>query len=142
MKPIFTLCSVILLGLPMSGSYAADLNLNISGATPANGQFLVSVFAGEASWMKQPVQDKIIGVASNGTASTSFELPPGIYGIAIVHDVNRDGKINVNGMGIPIEAFGFSNNAKALFGPPKFKRASFEIDESGRDVEIRLGRAK
>jgi uncharacterized protein (DUF2141 family) len=35
--------------------------------------------------------------------------------------------MDFNVLGIPTEAFGFSNNASGSFGPPKFEAARFTV---------------
>ena len=117
---------------------AAELTVIISGATPAKGQFLVSVFNSQVNWMKNSHMQDVVAVTSDGSGRAALDVPPGSYGIAIIHDANGDGKINTNALGIPTEAFGFSNNAKAGFGPPGFRRAVFDVAATGTAITIQL----
>ncbi|MEO9825294.1 MAG: DUF2141 domain-containing protein [Paracoccaceae bacterium] len=94
---------------------------------PAKGQFLVSVFNSQAGWLKQSRVQDVVAVTSDGFGRAALDVTPGSYGIAIIHDANGDGKINTIALGIPTEAFGFSNNAKAGFGPPGFRRAALML---------------
>ncbi|MGI9390105.1 MAG: DUF2141 domain-containing protein [Boseongicola sp.] len=141
MKRAFIVSTVFAFALLANTSAAADLNLSITGVGSQSGQFLISVFTDGTSWMKRPISTGIAKVESGGSASVQFELPPGTYGLAVVHDANGDGKINVNALGIPTEAFGFSKNARSLFGPPRFNRARFELGENSKSITIRLNRA-
>ena len=61
------------------------------------------------------------------TATTTFELPAGAYGIKLFHDVDGDGKMGTNPFGMPTEPFAFSNNAPAQFGPAKWDAAKFDV---------------
>ncbi len=54
-------------------------------------------------------------------------VPPGRYAFMIYQDVNDNDKIDSNFIGYPKEPFGFSNNPPIRFGPPGFKKASFEV---------------
>ncbi len=63
---------------------------------------------------------------------------PGRYGIRLFHDVDGNGELNANIMGIPTEPFGFSNNAPPRFGPPSFEAAAFDIDQNGAAQSISL----
>ena len=63
---------------------------------------------------------------------------PGRYGIRLFHDVDGNGELNANIMGIPTEPFGFSNNAPPRFGPPSFEAAAFDIDQKGAAQTISL----
>ena len=57
------------------------------------------------------------------TATATFDLPAGQYGIKMFHDVDGDGKMGMNPFGMPTEPFAFSNNAPAQFGPAKWDAA-------------------
>jgi len=58
----------------------------------------------------------------NGTGTCEFKgLPPGTYAIASFHDQYETGKMKTNLLGMPQEAFGFSNDAKpSAISPPPF----------------------
>ena len=122
-------------------SHGADLVVTLAGAKPASGQFLVSVFDRSEAWMKQPVDSKILAVAPDGTAAITFDLVSGTYAVALTHDANGNGTMDINALGIPTEAFGFSNQARARFGPPAFRKAAFDLPEQGARLTISLNRA-
>ena len=67
-----------------------------------------------------------------------LDVPPGTYALAVSHDENMDGKINTNWIGIPTEGYGFSNDAKALLGPPSFSAARFPYEGGTLDLTISL----
>ena len=46
-----------------------------------------------------------------------------------MHDENGNGELDANFVGIPKEPWGFSNNAKGKFGPPKWEDVQFSIGE-------------
>ncbi len=55
------------------------------------------------------------------------DVAPGTYAIKAFHDVDRNGKLDTNLMGIPKEPYGFSNDAMGTFGPPSFEQAAFKV---------------
>jgi len=70
-------------------------------------------------------------------ASCDFEdIPPGTYAIVVIHDENVNGKLDTNLLGIPTEGYGFSNDAKVLFGTPSYSAASFPYN--GRDLDMTI----
>jgi uncharacterized protein (DUF2141 family) len=72
-------------------------------------------------------------------ARCDFEdIPPGTYALAVIHDENMNGKLDVNALGIPKEGYGFSNDVKAWFGAPSFAAASFKYDGRNLDLTIAL----
>ena len=53
-------------------------------------------------------------------------IPPGIYALVVHHDVDADGEIDRNFLGIPVEPIAFSRGYRPK-GPPVFERARFEV---------------
>jgi uncharacterized protein (DUF2141 family) len=69
--------------------------------------------------------------AKNSTVSIVFkDISTGKYAIAVFQDVNSDGILNLNVLGIPKEPYGFSTNKFGKFGPPDFEDVSFEVKEN------------
>ncbi len=66
------------------------------------------------------------------------DIAPGRYAIAAIHDENRDGELTTNMMGLPKEGYGFSNDAKGMFGAPAFEAASFSYNGQSLDMAITL----
>ncbi|MEM7711519.1 MAG: DUF2141 domain-containing protein [Pseudomonadota bacterium] len=95
--------------------------------------------------------DAAMNGLANGVAGTSGEdgeerivtldltdLPAGEYGISVIHDENDNRRLDKGFIGLPAEGVGFSNNAKATFGPPKFKKARFPVaGETAQRIKIR-----
>ena len=52
-------------------------------------------------------------------------LPYHAYALAVLHDENRNGQMDKNLLGFPLEGFGFSRNPTHLFGPPSFSETRF-----------------
>ena len=57
--------------------------------------------------------------------------------MSVYYDKDSDGKLNTGLFGIPTELVGFSNQARSLFGPPSFKKASFPISND-HSIDIRF----
>lgn len=64
----------------------------------------------------------------DGYSSVTFiNLPSGKYAINILHDEDKNGKIE-KGLVLPKEGIGFSNyKSIGLFNKPKFSEASFDL---------------
>lgn len=75
---------------------------------------------------------KIIkGEIVNGSSTITFKnIPTGKYAVNILHDENKNGKID-KGFILPIEGIGFSNfQSIGLTNRPNFSKASFELKEN------------
>ena len=53
-------------------------------------------------------------------------------------DENNNGKLDKNLVGIPLEPYGFSNNARGFLGPPSFGDARFQVSGPNTRIEVRL----
>ena len=66
-------------------------------------------------------------IVDNKCLITITGLSQGNYVFKYFHDENNNEEIDTNWMGIPKEGFGFSNNAKGTFGPPKLEKMVFKL---------------
>lgn len=64
-------------------------------------------------------------------------LPPGEYGLAVIHDENGNGKLDTFA-GIPREGVGFSRNPPIRFGAPSFRSALFAVSGSAVRQEVKV----
>lgn len=71
------------------------------------------------------------GEIVNGSSTITFKnIPLGKYAVNILHDENKNGKID-KGFILPIEGIGFSNFQSIGFtNRPNFSKASFELKEN------------
>ena len=107
---------------------SADNRLTLTFETGAEtGAIMVALYDSEAAYEGgQPARVAQVDVAA-GQREVVFDLPAGTYGMKAVHDVNGNGKMDVNPFGMPSEPFAFSNNAVGNMGPAKWDRARFEV---------------
>tara|TARA_Y100001970_G_C14059938_1_gene763635 strand:+ start:445 stop:891 length:447 start_codon:yes stop_codon:yes gene_type:complete len=75
---------------------------------------------------------------NNKKATAIFDLPFGEYAIAGFQDLDGNGVLSGNFLGIPREPVGFSGNAKVRFGPPKWNDAVFQFKKINQEVLIYL----
>ncbi len=66
------------------------------------------------------------------------DVPEGRYAIKAFHDVNDNGEMDFNWMGIPQEPYGFSNNASATMSAPKFEQAAFMVRKGPNVTRFRM----
>lgn len=115
------------------------LDIYVNGIKVLEGQMVVAVFAESQKFLEEEAFKTLIKpVADVGQQNFRTTLPPGNYAISVYHDVNSDGELNTNFLGIPKEPYGFSNNARASFGPPKFTEASFTVEDKSQTITIDL----
>jgi uncharacterized protein (DUF2141 family) len=79
---------------------------------------------------------KTVRVPASQSRAVIEGVAPGTYSISLHHDVDGNGELKTNFLGIPREPIGASNNAKARFGPPSFDDMAFEV--KGEPVEMTI----
>ncbi len=115
---------------------APELTLHIDGIKKEVGSIRVAIFNHKDTWLKKPVLARVLPARS----SLEFiqKLPAGEYAIAVFHDKNGNGEMDRNFIGLPKEPYGFSNNARGTFGPPKWKKAKVSISEQNFALNIKI----
>ena len=106
-----------------------SLEISIAGLRSPRGNILICLTANAKAFPNcaKDAQARKMIVAAAGAAKVRFsDLVPGIYAIALIHDENGNGRMDA-ALFVPREGFGFSRNAVARFGPPKFAAAQFGI---------------
>jgi uncharacterized protein (DUF2141 family) len=117
---------------------AGDLVVTIDGLRSDKGDVRLGLFRKEG-WLDDA---RTVGHAVvKATLSTRIvmpNVPPGVYGIAVFHDENGNGKHDTNFFGLPLEGYGFSRDAPIMLGPPKFDDAMFEVTEQGGEQRFKM----
>jgi len=93
-------------------------------------------FPGESNEADKSLWTKI----DSGKALCTFkDIKPGSYAVSVLHDEDKNGKMNSKSFGRPAEGWGVSNNAPAeRFGPPKYDNAKFKYDGGTKSLPIEL----
>lgn len=117
------------------------ISIEVKGLRSNKGFVLVSLFDKEESFPKDASQ--AVGKAKvkiiNGTARVKFNtLAYGNYAAAVLHDENGNLEMDFNFLGMPKEGYGFSNDAKANFGPPSYGKAMFDLQEAEKTIVINI----
>lgn len=133
---------IIAVLLLATGARAGELKLELEGKGMANNQVRVAVYSANAP-EQFPSDEKFYRGIVKETANDRLtvlisDLPPGKYAVAAYVDNNRNGRQDKNFLGIPKEIYGFSNDARGMFGPPDFAAAEFEIGENAVTKPIHL----
>lgn len=124
---LIVLCagSFIHSGQATGGSLVVELN----GFRNDKGFVLMSLFNNEAGFpvSAEKAYFKEKGTVTNGKCLFSIPaLPEGTYAIAVLHDENKNLKMDMKFVVLPKEGYGFSQDAGVVFGPPKFRKACFK----------------
>ena len=128
--------------LPTFAVQAGELRLELEGKGMAGNQIRVAVYSANAA-EQFPSDEKfyrgMVGEATDDRLTVLIaDLPAGKYAVAVYVDNNKNGRQDKNFLGIPKEIYGFSNDARGMFGPPDFAAAAFDIGENAVTKSIHL----
>ena len=118
---------------------AATLTVTVANIAAEAGQVRIAVYDKE-TWLSTErwVARQLVS-PTGATIAASFELPPGTYAVAVLHDVNGNGRMDYRWMRLPKEPYGFSNGVVPRFGPPRFEDCSFAVADEDVRITIELG---
>ena len=103
--------------------------VHIDGFRNQKGDAGVTVFTSRDGWPENNNKALLHGghPFSGDKTTVELQLPPGRYGIAVLHDENSNHKLDRNMIGFPKEGFGFSNNPKVGLSAPSFDTAAMQV---------------
>jgi uncharacterized protein (DUF2141 family) len=128
---------LILYLLIAGNANVSDLNIVIKGVDDIKGSIYIAVFDNAESFpdFGKQLVEKVLPVNKKTLNHTFKDLPHDDYAVAIFHDINNNGVLDKNALGIPVEPYGFSRNARARFSAPPFKEAKIELKRN-QAIEI------
>ncbi len=134
--PILRSATAVLVAITLSLPAVADnLAIEVKGVRSDKGRVYVAVHKPTENVTFPGAAGMVAGcwrVADGGPLRISFSgLEPGIYAVNAFHDENANGELDTNILGIPLEGYGFANDATGVMGPPSFLDASVEVRETG-----------
>lgn len=78
-------------------------------------------------------------VTTDGTEKVfELDVPYGEYAIAVIHDLNGNGKLDTNFFGYPSEPFAFSRGFKPVLSGPDFADCKFNYSSTSSSITITL----
>jgi uncharacterized protein (DUF2141 family) len=141
-RPIL-LGGVILLGgamLPARDGWAADLTVTVENVRQATGSIYFALFRSAENWPdgdKAEIQARIEAAAPS-LSHVFHGLAPGRYALGVYHDVNGNGRLDKNFLGIPTEPYAISNNLHPVLAPPRFDDAVIDVPAAGLQITVTL----
>lgn len=117
---------------------SASLAVTVTGLKATKGKLIVCLWsdkAGFPSCAKSRTARKTVVPVSAASMRLNFpNLAPGRYAVTVEHDLNGDGKLGRNFIGMPTEGVGASNNPGGL---PGFQKSLVDVGP-GSAIEVRI----
>jgi uncharacterized protein (DUF2141 family) len=116
------------------------LEVRITGFESAEGKLAIALFANDDDYSTQSnaIRRAYLPISNMESQWAISDLPEGSYALIAYHDENDNGQIDMRVFGMPKEPVGVSNDARGVFGPPRFKAAKFEFLAPLTRHEIKL----
>ncbi|WP_373495813.1 DUF2141 domain-containing protein [Aquiflexum sp.] len=128
---VFLFLTLIVCPIRSGEIQSSSLEIRVTGIQPGKGLVRVCLFDRDEHFFNKASECKVLEAPINDhIATVIFEKIKEAenYAIVVYQDLNSNGKLDRNWMGLPSEPYGFSNNPSTFFGPPSFQKASFEIN--------------
>lgn len=125
---------------PGPGLEDGPLVIEVGNVKEAKGTIWVGIYDSEDNYL---VKEKAIvqgfKVERVGDARFSIPgLPFGTYAVALFHDINDNGELDRNFLGIPTEPFAFSRPPRSKWRLPSFNEVAFQFQASSQRLRMSL----
>jgi len=116
----------------------SELVIHITGFENSNGVAKVAIVNSKTNYNAEtPFKGFNFTIINNEVIKT-INLPFGEYAVKVYHDENGNNELDTRIFGIPIERYGFSNNARGTFGPPEYEDVLFKLDSLKKEITITI----
>jgi uncharacterized protein (DUF2141 family) len=137
MQTIITYLAIIFGSILMNAQNTVEVT--ITNLSNNDGNVKIGLYNNAADFLEKQYKGAIVLIENKKAIVTFSNIPDGDYAVSFYHDEDEDNKFDMFMGMIPIEDYGCSNNAKGMFGPPKFEDAKFELKDSAiKNVDIKL----
>jgi uncharacterized protein (DUF2141 family) len=119
--------------------FSKDMVIEINGITMQNGHIYVAIYSNEDDYKNGNYFLSFIKEPSNATITFAVDLPEGEYVIKIFQDVNNNGELDSNFLGIPKEPIGMTNyNGRGI--PGGFHKLKVPVNTNTNKITVNIGR--
>ena len=122
----FNIVKFIVMTIPFSSQHQVALHIEVSGLPNNQGKVALELYNEQQEIVAQRWGD----ISDKKSFFEFNDLPQGRYAVRLFHDANNNQKLDTNWFGMPIEAYGFSNDARALTSAPAFEKQLFDLFEA------------
>jgi len=135
-----SLALICVLFLTTGGALAADLEVEVTGLTDNQGDVHIAVYDRAEHFPDSDgmIRETHVPINANRAVMVFQGLNSGRYAVAVYHDANKNHSFDQGIFGVPMEDYGFSNDARGFLAPPSFADAAFDVSEPRTKITIRL----
>ena len=128
----------VAVAIPLAAN-AGDLRVTVSDGPAVPATLYVALFdSAEALTADKALAAQTLPMRDGKAQLVFAGLPPGRYALKSFADENGNGKLDANLVGVPIERYGFSNDARGRMGPPSFDAAAVPLEAADSSIALLL----
>lgn len=117
------------------------LYVNIEGVRQARGEIAASLYGdnrGKFLAKRGALYVGRVAATAPRTRMCIYLPSTGVWALAVYHDADGDRTFDRTSVGLPAEAYGFTNNPSTVFGLPAFSKVRLRVAKSGLSTNVRL----
>ncbi len=107
------------------------VRVKVDNVTSAQGTIWVGVYESPDDFLDRD-KARLVAVRVNTTGSAMIDISGMVvgkeYALGIFHDLNDNGELDTNWLGLPAEPWGFSGRLRSLFRLPRFQEVAFRVE--------------
>lgn len=132
LRKFLLVLSVLLSSQLLCAQSGHELQIKFTNVAEESGSLYIQILDKSEKVISSHIID-----AREGATLKVENLAEGQYWVRVYQDLNGNGDLDKNYVGIPKEPYGFSNNVRPRFGPPDTEDMLFEFS-SNTSISIEL----
>lgn len=118
-----------------SVGHAAELEIRVGKISPRGGILRLGLYdAAGYPDDRDPVASADVPATPGGVVVILKNVPPGSYAIEAYQDINANDRMDSDWLGLPLEPYGFSRDARPFLSKPAFARVRFHL-KAGHTIQ-------
>lgn len=118
------------------------LTVQVGALRSDAGQVAITIYPSDPSRFLAPrgklFRQRLKTSAPMTQACFNLPSPTDAYAVAVYHDANANKDFDRTAVGIPVEGYGFSNDAPTKFGVPSFDAVRFTVKPGDNTIRIKM----
>ena len=125
---------------PVEGtvSKSGEVRVVVTGLKSDDGTVRLGLYNSEEAYAQgiDSFRHRVLPIRQRSCEWIIPDVPYGEYAVSLYHDENSNEILDRNLAGIPVEPYGFSNNAKPALGMPRYDAVKFVLANDAIALEI------
>ena len=117
---------------------ASDLTVVVQTVSQSTGALMLALYNNEKDFGANPSQASRKAAIKGEMEFTFTDLDSGSYAVTLFHDINDNGELDTNLLGMPTEPWGASLQGNTIFGAPTWSDTRFDIADENLSLVITL----